>query len=1487
MEPRAVFTAKTQPCTSSPSPSPRPRGGALGPGRGRPRARRRDEDADRGLGRTPKTLLQLLAEQGSRSRALKRIPDAPPLPLLAGRAPPPPLPPPLPPRRGQAFRERRLTPDTEPSKMSRWLKCTSMYFVGIAAKTVAVLKGSPGSLKICTAANTDWNKYDDRLMKAVERGEVDKVAAVLSKKGVVPTKLDVEGRSAFHLSAARGHLDCLNLILGHSVDVTATEAAGKNALHLAARNGQSLCVQKLLQHNCPVGNVDLQGRTALHDAVMAGCSSSVKLLCDSGASVNANDFDGRTPLVLATQMCHPRICQLLLERGADITLRDKQNKTALILGCEYACKDAVDVLLKNGADITAMDSFGHDSFHYARLSKNMELVTLVKGFLDKATKEKEAAKKELKMRQQSVDSSAGASAREQIIHDLEKKNESQQESLRSFHQEHRALLDKLNQLQQQLSQEKSTVEDVQKEREQLRLLLSSKEKEEGGRAAVETVKVQLKSHMGDYSGQSVIKGKDNVLVKQSHSLDSAQVLQPVFGHSRSASRPLELPRATQALSGEAEALWRELELMRRRQEAAEEEARRLLGALALKKQECEELARSREAERRDSDRQVRELEEALGDVQKRMLDSEAKMKQLQAHVVAVKGHLNNQLTDDLKAQLHDVKAKYEGASAEVGRVRNHLKQSEQALQEYKESEGRLAKEEERLTRELARAREEREKATAALAEWEARTRDAEGRLASAVPKEKFDNMKNLLTNAVDEKERMLAELREDYDRALEEVAELHREVDGQSTVPLSEHELATAALEEQNGVLKKKLADVTAKSQALILEVEEGEEESKRLAQHLQELNRKIQMQYVPLKAHEEAKRSLGGAMEELRAELEQAALKVEQAEAELRRLQAEKGTLNESVALLQTSYVPPERFDREVGALSARSAELEAQLEELQRRCDEKERKLSEATEKEGAKREEYEKERAELSAALHHARARLSEMERAGAEREDELRKVREGNAKLTERLEGVETTLGKDYVSLKEHDVAKRELSAAEARAREAAAACCSAQEETRKLLREIEEQKRELDTIQEAIQSRFIPATVVEEKERSYEASLKELTGQLEEAMEKYGHVKVEGERYRQEKEKLKVEMASAQKLREADEAHKSKTEELSRRLLDVEAQKRELEEQNAQCTAEVQSLQRRLDSEYVLLERFEAVKESLSGEMRLAQDEGERAAEAYRREVSRVAALEAELQSRSDGTALLQEHARAREALEREVARLRAALRQEEESSSKRAEEVAALRSELLLAAQAMEEACRGEAEEVAELRAEKERLEEEAAGLAERLAALEAQCEELRGEAARARQSECGARAEMEALQAKSASIEREIRELKGRYDDSLSTIGDLQKRIQMSSAQTELKDKKITELLTDVEKLKQALNGLSQLAYAGNAPSKRQTQHIDTLQAQVKSLQQQLADAEQQHREVVSIYRTHLLSAAQGHMDEDVQAALLQIIRMRQELVC
>ncbi|KAJ7994650.1 hypothetical protein DPEC_G00251680 [Dallia pectoralis] len=1354
-----------------------------------------------------------------------------------------------------------------------------------------------------TLTNTDWNKYDDRLMKAVERGEVDKVAAVLSKKGVIPTKLDLEGRSAFHLSATRGNLDCLSLILGHQVDVTASDANGKNALHLAARNGQSLCVQKLLQHSCPVGNVDLQGRTALHEAVIAGCSSSVKLLCDSGASVNAADFDGRTPLVLATQMCHPQICQLLLERGADISVRDKQNKTALILGCEYACKDAVEVLLKSGADVSVMDSFGHDSYHYARISKNQELVTLVKTYLDQVSKAREAAKLEIKKRQQSVDMNEQAEAN---LRDLGRQNESQQESLRKFQLEQRALLDTVNNLQRQLSQEKHTVEDLNKEREQMKHLLSAKEREEGARSP-ETVSVQFKSRMGDYSGQSVIKGKDTVLVKQSQSLDSEQMLQS----------PALSPSGFRPAAGWDPA--GELEAVRKRQQAAEEEASCLRASLDRKTQECQELTQTRES----LTATIQDLEGALGDVQMRMHDSEAKVRQLQAHVVAYKEHLGGQAADELRAQLHDVKAKYEGASAEVGRVRNHLKQSEKALEEYKSSEGRLAAEAERLGEEVNALREERSELTDALMDMEALVKEAQARQSEkVVPAEKFDNMKNLLSNAVDEKERQLAELREDYDRVLEEVAELHREIDNRpipdltGTVSIQEHERMRATLEEKSASLKRRLADVTAKSQTLIQQVEESEEEREVLQEQLEEFKHGVEANFIPLETHDEVKTALEQALKDLEERLVEVTERSGQAEAQINKLQTERVTLCESVTSLQRSTVPSEEFQSQVGNLSARNGELEKELGALRVRLEEREKELAQVVaesqslkqrlNREYVCREQY----GQVAAALDVATAEVSRLEKKARGSEVELQKVKDGNVDLKEKLEKVQLMIENDYVCLIDHEAVRVKLSNAvvevENRAKEALANYQSAQEDKVKLHQEMEAQKKELDTIQEAIHSKFVPLMKIEEMEKSYKANLKDLKENLLVMQEKYNQEKSAGERHMQEKEKVKVELESVQrslqtgfvaseKHKEVENEYRGKMEELTLTLVDLQqqykqvtVQRAELEEQNAKCNMEIQSLNRLLESESSRLELYEREHRDLTAALHQAQLDCEIAREGQREEAQRVSALEYELRGRSgDHAVLLEEHAKAKEALERQATQLLVSLHQQQEISAHRSEDMAALQFELLQANQDLQD-LRGRGDQLGQLLAEKQHLEKEVAGLGESLSALGEQYKVLHCEAAQAREDESRARFETEALQEKSCAIEREIGELKERYEDALNTIEELQTTIQMSAEQTEVKDRKINELLTDVERLKQALNGLSQLAYAGNvAPNKKQTQQIDTLQDQIKSLQQQLADAERQHREVVSIYRTHLLSAAQGHMDEDVQAALLQIIRMRQEFVC
>lgn len=877
------------------------------------------------------------------------------------------------------------------------------------------------------------------------------------------------------------------------------------------------------------------------------------------------------------------------------------------------------------------------------------------------------------------------------------------------------------------------------------------------------------------------------------------------------------------MAGVPETLHQELDCVRRQQEAAQEEVGHLKKALACKSQECEELTKKCETIKRESDQQVRELEEAMGDVQKRMMESESKVKQLQAHVVAVKDHLNNQVVDDLKAQLNDMKAKYEGASAEVGRVRNHLKQSEKALEEYKKSEGLLAVEVERLTAELSAMQEDHKDMEEMLLNMEGQVKTAEVRLTSMVPGEKFDNMKNLLTNAVDEKELQLAELREDYDRVLEEVAELHRAMDDRQTVPLQEHERVRAALEEQSSNLKKKLADVTAKCQSLICEVEEGEDERELLREELQELSNNLKTKYVSLENHEEVKRSMGLAVEELRVRLAEEMEKRKHAEEQIQKLQEEKTSLCENITNLKSMYIPCERYESEMAALTEHNTELEGDLNSLRDKYQEKVNELEilaaeKATLKksfdtEFVTKKEYERVRMELDEALEKAKIEIAKLEDDCKVRDKELQKAKEGNAMLKEEFENVQAKLENDYISLVEHEVFKSTmstaLSEAEGRARDANSKYQCAQENASKLHEEIEAQKKELDTIQEALQLKFVPLTAMEEKEIYFNTTLKDLADKLAEVKEIYNNEKTKGESQRLENEKLKEDMASLQqklqtgllsseKYKEVEDRCKGQVEELSLKLVELEQQykevtiqRAELEEQNALCNSEIQSLQKKLNSEYIHLEQFEAMQSSLSGSLQEAQKECKCLHEAHKLEVQRVQELEKQLQSQScDET----QYSQVKEALEREVNKLRLALREEEETSAQRAEDVATLQTELLRATHALDD-LRSYEEQVSELRAEKHKLEEKVRELGDRLSGLDEQYEDLHRETTEAREGEKRARAETEVLQIKSASIEKEIRDLKERYEESLSTIGELQKRIQASSEQTELKDKRVRRL--------------------------------------------------------------------------------------------
>ncbi|OXB70662.1 UNVERIFIED_CONTAM: hypothetical protein H355_013949 [Colinus virginianus] len=244
--------------------------------------------------------------------------------------------------------------------------------------------------KFRKADSQDWTKNDEKLLQAVDYNDAGKVASLLVRKGLVPTKLDSEGKSAFHLAATRGNVDCLDAMLAHGVDAMTKDSSGYTALHLASKHGHPQCVSKLLQASCPVDVADSSGQTALHHAAISGCISCSEILCDYKASLNIKDKGGCTPLILAAKMSHSELCQYLVHRGAAINSRDLQGKTALMLACENGSVETVEVLINAGARVALVDSMGHDAAHYGLATGN----ALIQHFLQEAAQRQSWASEE-------------------------------------------------------------------------------------------------------------------------------------------------------------------------------------------------------------------------------------------------------------------------------------------------------------------------------------------------------------------------------------------------------------------------------------------------------------------------------------------------------------------------------------------------------------------------------------------------------------------------------------------------------------------------------------------------------------------------------------------------------------------------------------------------------------------------------------------------------------------------------------------------------------------------------------------------------------------------------------------------------------------------------------------------------------------------------------------------------------------------------------
>ncbi|XP_032326732.1 ankycorbin isoform X3 [Camelus ferus] len=589
--------------------------------------------------------------------------------------------------------------------------------------------GKPVSLGVSMVKGktNEWNKNDDRLLQAVENGDAEKVASLLGKKGTSATKQDSEGKTAFHLAATKGHVECLRVMVAHGVDVTAQDTAGHSALHLAAKNSHHECIKKLLQSKCPAESVDSSGKTALHYAAAQGCLQAVQVLCEHKSPINLKDLDGTIPLLLAAQNGHSEVCRFLLDHGADVNSRDKNGRTALMLACEIGSSNIVEALIKKGADLNPVDSLGHNALHYSKLSENAGIQSLL---LSKISQDADL-KTPTKPKQLSDVSSPRSITSTPL---------SGKESVFFSEAPFKAEISSIRENKDRLSDSTTGADSL--------LDISSEADQQDLLALLQAKVASLTLHNKEL--QDKLQARTPKEAEADLSFDSYHSTQTDLAPSPGKPSETSPPDARSSPSV---------------------------------------LTHSLSKSPIDSDVRIQQLQEVVQDLQKRLESSEAERKQLQAsrtESVCLNSAEISENGSDLSQKLKETQSKYEEAMKEVLRVQKQMKLglvSPESVDTYSHlRELRVTEEEvDVLRRELQDALEESERNKEKVRALEEKLVERERSAVLKPPVEEYEEMKSSYCSVIENMNKEKAFLFEKYQEAQEEIMKLKDTLKSQMT----------------------------------------------------------------------------------------------------------------------------------------------------------------------------------------------------------------------------------------------------------------------------------------------------------------------------------------------------------------------------------------------------------------------------------------------------------------------------------------------------------------------------------------------------------------------------------------------------------------------------------------------------------------------------------------------------------------------------------
>ncbi|XP_065175426.1 poly [ADP-ribose] polymerase tankyrase-like [Sycon ciliatum] len=147
----------------------------------------------------------------------------------------------------------------------------------------------------------DLLRGDGAILELSRKGEVGRLACVLTKDNV--NCRDSSGRNStpLHLAAGYNQIEVADLLLTNGADANAKDKGGLIPLHNASSYGHAEIAALLINHGSIVNAVDRWGFTPLHEAAQKGRTQLCALLILHGADVHLRNQEGQSPFDVSTQ----------------------------------------------------------------------------------------------------------------------------------------------------------------------------------------------------------------------------------------------------------------------------------------------------------------------------------------------------------------------------------------------------------------------------------------------------------------------------------------------------------------------------------------------------------------------------------------------------------------------------------------------------------------------------------------------------------------------------------------------------------------------------------------------------------------------------------------------------------------------------------------------------------------------------------------------------------------------------------------------------------------------------------------------------------------------------------------------------------------------------------------------------------------------------------------------------------------------------------